>query len=49
MRRSIGIDSLLFDLSSGDTVVSLTPPTKEKARVQERIEADREKQSQSKE
>lgn len=35
--------------NSGDTVVSLTPPTKEMARVQERIEADRAKQSQSKE
>lgn len=34
---------------SGDTVVSLTPPTKEKAKVQERIEADRAKQSQPKE
>lgn len=33
----------------GDTVVSLTPPTKEKVKVQERIEEDRAKQSQSKE
>ena len=35
--------------SSGDTVVSLTPPTKEIIKVQERIEADRVKLSQSKE
>lgn len=35
--------------SAGDTVVSLTPPTKEMAKVQERIEADRAKQSQPKE
>ena len=35
--------------SAGDTVVSLTPPTKEIAKVQERIEADRAKQSQPKE
>ncbi len=35
--------------SSGDTVVSLTPPTKEMVKVQERIELDRAKQSQSKE
>lgn len=34
---------------SGDTVVSLTPPTKEIAKVQERIEAERAKQSQPKE
>lgn len=33
----------------GDTVVSLTPPTKELVKLQERIEADRSKQSQSKE
>jgi len=35
--------------NSGDTVVSLTPPTKEFTKVQERIEADRAKQSPSKE
>lgn len=33
----------------GDTVVSLTRPTKELVKLQERIEADRSKQSQSKE
>ena len=35
--------------NSGDTVVSLTPPTKEITKVQERIEADRAKQSPPKE
>ncbi len=35
--------------STGDTVVSLTRPTKEIAKVQERIEADRAKQAQPKE
>ena len=34
---------------SGDTVVSLTPPTKELAKIQERLEADRAKESQPKE
>ena len=33
----------------GDTVISLTRPTKELVKLQERIEADRTKQSQSKE
>lgn len=34
---------------AGDTVISLTRPTKELAKLQERIEADRSKQTQSKE
>jgi hypothetical protein len=35
--------------TSGDTVVSLTSPTKEIMKVQERLEADRAKQSPPKE